>query len=154
MKFVITPKICMKVFLDSSVIIAALLSPEGGSAQIFEFCEAGVLKGYISKDVKKECEEVIKRKFPEAETDFKKLLKIVHLKLMKNVKPTFLRNAKSWISHPKDSKILAAAKQAEVNYLLTLDIKHFIKDPHVSEKANIKILTPGDFLKIFRKELN
>lgn len=144
----------MKVFLDSSVIIAALLSAEGGSAQIIEFCEANVLQGYISMDVKRECEEVIKRKFPEAERSFKKLIKIGRLKIVKRIKPKLLRNAKNWMEYLKDSKILAAAKQAEVNYLLTLDIKHFIKDPHVSEKANIKILTPGDFLKFFRKELN
>lgn len=144
----------MKVFLDSSVIIAALLSPDGGSAQILEFCEAGILKGYISTDIKRECENVVKRKFPEAEANLGKLIKISRLKITKKIKPNLLRYAKDWIEYLQDSKILAAAKQTEVDYLLTLDIKHFIKDSGVSGKAHIKIFTPGDFLKLFRKEFN
>lgn len=144
----------MKIFLDTSVIIAALLSPEGGSAQIVKFCEAKLLQGFISSDVERELFEVVQRKFPEALPYARQLLKIAKLKTVKKIKPSLLRRALPWIGHPQDAKILAAAAQAEVDYLTTLDIRHFLKDPAVAQKSNLKICTPGDFLKIFRGSLN
>ncbi len=144
----------MKIFIDSSVVIAALLSPGGGSAQTINFCEIPILDGYISLDVIGEVKEVIERKLPGIHKEFEKLLKIASLKVVKKISPPLLRNVKRWLDHPKDAKILAAAKMAHVDCLVSLDIKHFIKDPRIAEKAQIKILTPGDFLKFFRKELN
>lgn len=144
----------MKVFLDTSVLVAALLSPEGGSAQIVEFCEAKLFQGVISSDVDRELMEVIRRKFPEVELHAKKILKAAHLKIIKKTAPTFLKKASRWIEYLNDAKILAAAKQGKTDYLITLDIRHFLKDPKIAQKAGMKISTPGDFLKIFRSGLN
>lgn len=140
----------IKIFLDTSVIIAALLSPEGGSAQIATFCEAKLLQGFVSSDVKKELTEVIQKKFPEAKSNIDKLLQIMHLKTVKKLKPALFKKALKWISHHNDAKILAAAVQSETDYLLTLDIRHFLKNPAVAQKSNLKICTPGNFLQIFR----
>jgi predicted nucleic acid-binding protein len=48
--------------------------------------------------------------------------------------------------HPKDAAILAAALQAGVDYLVTLDRRHFgPAAPHVA--ASIRIVTPGELLR-------
>lgn len=140
----------MKIFLDSSVIIAALLSPQGGSGRILELCEAKIIKGIISQDVVREIQEVIERKLPTLKSSFKKLLKISRLTIIKKVKPSWQNKAKRWIPYEKDAFILAAAKQTNADFLLTLDLKHFIKDQTVAQKSDIKIYTPGDFLNILR----
>lgn len=140
----------MKIFLDSSVIIAALLSPQGGSGRILELCEAKIIKGIISKDVVREIQEAIERKLPELKSSFKKLLKISRLRTIKQIKSSWRHKAKRWISYEKDALILAGAKQANVDFLLTLDLKHFIKDQTVAQKSGLKIYTPGDFLNILR----
>jgi hypothetical protein len=41
----------MRVFFDASVIIAALLSPNGGSALLLQFIKAGVIVGITSQTV-------------------------------------------------------------------------------------------------------
>lgn len=144
----------MKIFLDSSVLIAALLSSEGGSAQILEFCEAGLLQGNISRDVLREIEEVVQRKLPEIHSKIRKIMRSSSLKIIGKIHPLLLKKSRGWIADPGDAKILAAAKQGRVQYLITLDLRHFIKDPRVAEKSGLKILTPGDFLKMFRLLLN
>ncbi len=135
----------MKIFLDSSVIIAALLSEKGGSAKIVKLCEAKLLKIYISEDVIKEIEEVLGRKMPEAKPLFKKLLVFAHFKKV-TVTVSHIKRAKAWISDENDAKILAAAKQSKVDYLITLDINDFIRDSSVSRKSGLVIVTPADFL--------
>lgn len=144
----------MKIFLDSSVLIAAFLSPEGGSAQILEFCEAGLLQGNISLDVLREIKEVVKRKLPEIHPQIQKIIRSSSLKVIGKIRPSLLKKSRGWIADPGDAKILAAAKQGGIQYLITLDLRHFIKDPRVAEKSGLKILTPGDFLKMFRLLIN
>lgn len=136
----------MKVFFDSSVIIAALFSHTGASATIISFCEPKLIGGYISDGVVSEVNEVLRRKFPEALNLFKEFMKISKLKVVVVKPKSKISLAKKWIKDPDDAKILAAAKQIEVDYLLTLDIRHFIRDEGVSIKSGLNILTPGDFL--------
>lgn len=143
----------MTVFLDTSVLIAAFLSPEGGSAKILELCEARLIKVFISKDVVREIEEVSAKKFPELKQHFKKLLKTADIKILQKVKPLFLKLALKWISYQADAKILAAAKQISNAILITLDIRHFIYDINVSKKSGVKIMTPADFLQNFARNL-
>ena len=52
--------------------------------------------------------------------------------------------------HPDDAPILAAAVNSGVDLLVTWDRKHFI-GKNISIRSNLKIVTPGEFLKYFRK---
>lgn len=137
----------MRIFIDSSVIISALLSPEGGSAKIIELCEAGIFDGYISGQVRNEILMVIERKIPEIKKVFLALLNTDSLSLLETVPAKFISNAEKWISDPNDVHILAAAKFLDVDCLITLDIRHFIKDTSVAKLSGLKILPPKDFLK-------
>lgn len=143
----------MRLFLDSSVFISALISNTGASAQILALCEARLLEIYISDEVEEEVFNVFDRKFPELKPLFNDLLKTVKLKRIKTAKDKISKEVASWIKDPKDVKILMGAKKAEVDYLVTLDKRHFIKDEKVSEKSGLTILTPGDFLNQFYSEL-
>ena len=141
----------IKVFIDSSVIIAGLISDEGGSAKILALCESGVVEGWISDKVIEEINEVIARKFPELNIHFKKVVKIAKLKMVKNLNKKLVKEAEEWISDSNDAPILAAAKFAKVDVLLTLDIRHFIRDVEVTKKSKLQIMTPGEFLQGFVK---
>lgn len=136
----------MKLFLDSSVLLAALWSETGGSAKILALCEAKMVEGYISNTVIEEVQRVLARKAPEILPIFKKLLKVTQLKIVHDVTPHRIEQAKKWIKDPNDAPILAAAKKERVDALITLDLKDFIRDPNVSLKSGLKIYTPGDFL--------
>ena len=56
------PPTNLKVFLDSSVVFAAVLSPTGGARKLFQLGEAGLLRLFIGPNVLRECEEVVRRK--------------------------------------------------------------------------------------------
>ncbi len=49
-----------------------------------------------------------------------------------------------------DAPILAAVKSEKIDYLITLDTKHF-KNSKVTNYIKTPIVTPGEFLKEFRK---
>lgn len=136
----------MKIFLDSSVIIAALLSETGGSAKIMSLCETGLFEGYISQEVIKEIHTVLQRKLPGALPLFEKLIFSSKCKKITLKKSAKTKEAQKWIRDPFDVHVLLAAKQIPADYLITLDIKHFIRDPEVAKKSGLIILTPGDFL--------
>lgn len=141
----------IRVFFDSSVLIAAMISDIGGSAKILIYLEAGFFEGYISKQVVDEVSTVIARKLPEINDKFKDLLKFSKLKIVPAIKAEFLKKAEKWISDTNDVPILAAAKQVSADVVLTLDLRHFIHDPEVAKKSGMTILTPGEFLKGFVK---
>jgi len=52
--------------------------------------------------------------------------------------------------HPKDAAILAAAMRAGVDYLVTLDRRHFLDDPEVARRSGLRIGAPGDSIAWFR----
>ncbi len=139
----------IKIFIDSSVIISAMISSEGASRQVLTLCEAETLDGVISDKVIEEVGRVIMIKFPKMKGDFEALLRIVKFKIIKKISGDLLLRAKKWISDENDVPILAAAKFAKVDVLLTLDIRHFIRDPDVSKKSKLKIMTPGEFMRGF-----
>lgn len=141
----------IKVFFDSSVLIASMLSETGGSAKILMYLEAKFFEGYISKPVVNEVNAVIARKMPEMASIFQNLLKFSKLKIVEKVEPKLLKEAEKWISDKNDAPILAAAKQISADIVLTLDLRHFIYDKDVAKKCGMKILTPGEFLKGFVK---
>jgi len=50
-----------KVFLDTSVVFAAVLSPSGGARKLFQLGEARMLGLFVGHAVLRECEEVVRR---------------------------------------------------------------------------------------------
>ena len=58
----------------------------------------------------------------------------------------------SKIIHHNDALILAAAIEADVDYLVTWNTRHFQKKA-VRDYVQFPILTPGEFLEEFRRAL-
>lgn len=48
----------------------------------------------------------------------------------------------------KDASILAAAKESGVDFLITLDKKHFLS-PRAKKEAGLPVVTPAEFLQYF-----
>ncbi|MFA4814730.1 MAG: putative toxin-antitoxin system toxin component, PIN family [Candidatus Gracilibacteria bacterium] len=136
----------MRIFLDSSVIIAALHSKTGASSQILALSQEEILEVFISNQVEEEVMDVLERKYAYLKPIFRSLLKTSKLKQVKTSDKAMPKGASAWIKDPKDIKILIGAKAARAHYLITLDLRDFIKDKTVAEKTGLAILTPGEFL--------
>ena len=55
-------------------------------------------------------------------------------------------------THPKDAPIVAAARVAAVDYLVSLDRRHLVDVLAVAARSGLTILLPGDLLQRLRAE--
>ena len=137
-----------RVFLDTSVLIAGLASPTGASAAIRDLGESEALRIVLSRQVLIEADRVLLRKFPHLIERYRLFIKSLSPELADDPSPDEVRAAEAVID-PNDAPILAAAKQARVDYLVTLNTKHFLISK-VRAFYGAPIVTPGEFLAAFR----
>jgi putative PIN family toxin of toxin-antitoxin system len=133
----------IKVFLDSSLIIAGLASSRGGSREVLLLAELGVIIPVISEQVVTEVLRNLERKVPQCLPEFYALFKILPLMMAPEPSKEIRTKAHSLLN-PADAEILAAALSAEADWLLSLD-KHFL-DSNLEKELLLRIASPGIFL--------
>ncbi len=141
-----------RVFLDTSALLAGLASPTGASNVILSLGEAGLITLLICEQVLVEAERNLYAKLPVALHAYRRFLSVCPHVLVAMPTPEQVREAAA-IIHPKDAPILAAAMLAQVDYLVTLNRKHFLDDPAVAHKSGLVMGSPGDFLAWFHTRL-
>ena len=136
-----------KVFLDSSVVIAATLSFSGGSFCIIRDSISHQYKLLISNYILEECIRILKEKYPQKLFILTLILDSFSFEIVKDPPSSEVERLIKIIDF-RDAPVLAAALKHKVRYLITLDKKDFL-GPKVLEFAQRKqllILTPGEFL--------
>ncbi|MCK6584431.1 MAG: PIN domain-containing protein [Anaerolineales bacterium] len=144
----------IKVFLDSSAVMAGVISSAGAARVLLVMSENGQIETFISEQVIVESERSIAKKVPQALPEFRQTLKDANLKVVHNPTQEEIEENLSLIADPDDVPILLAAMRTHVDYLATHNRKHFLNDPKVAEKAGLKIGTPGDVLAWIRENLS
>lgn len=130
------------VFLDSSVLFSAVNSPTGGSSKIFTLTSIKLL---TSKVVLTEVERNIREKLHTFHLE-RFFMLVDKLQILDQLPDkNLIQKAKEAIVS-KDAVILAEAKQAKSDYLVTLDRKHFLTNSAISFFKPKKIVTPKMFL--------
>jgi predicted nucleic acid-binding protein len=136
-----------RVFIDSSVLFSAVYSTSGHSSDLLVMGAEGDTLAVISDFVIIETRRNIREIKPEKLARLDRLLVTVKFEIVK-VSSNDVADAKQWIVL-KDAPVLAAAKIASVDMLVTLDKKHFLGQPELENYINAPILTPKEaFLKI------
>ena len=140
-----------RIFFDTSVYIAALLSPKGAAGELMRLVEVGALRMVVSQEVIIEADRVLSEKFPELIQENRRLWK--HLSPEIAPDPT-INQAKLFLEIlPKaDATILCSAHLAEVSAFVTWNTRDFMGQ-HVLALVDFPILVPADGLKLFRKWL-
>lgn len=142
------------IFLDSSALIAGVISETGAAHVLLQLGETEDILLTISEMVLVESERSIARKSPRNLNDLRRLFKTANLRIVDDPSKKEVEANLYLIEDPNDVPILLAAMKAKVDYLATHNRKHFLDDPKVSERAGIKIGTPGDVLAWIRENLN
>jgi len=111
----------LKVILDTSVCVAALLSKSGGSAKVFEAVSSSRVHGFYTDEMLAEITEVLKRKKFNLEKE--KRERFIHLFvesafLVKPLKEFEVAKCRD----PKDDVFLSLANQIEADFLVSLDL--------------------------------
>ena len=136
----------INLFLDCSALIAGIVSAKGAARALLLLAEAGQIAVTISEQVLVETERAVARKVPTALSDLRQAILASQAQIVRDPSPEELSAHPNLISHPADSPIVVAAMHAKVDYLVTLNRKHFIDDPEVAWKSGLNIGTPGDAL--------
>lgn len=136
-----------KIFVDSDVIISSLISSSGAS--YFLLNQTSNLKFYISNISHKELVEVVDR-LKIAQDKLKNLLKKRFKKInLKDDLAEIKLSYSEYITDPDDTHIVAGAKEAKVNFLISYNTKHFKVDK-IKQDFNIVVMTPAIFLQYLR----
>jgi predicted nucleic acid-binding protein len=143
----------INLFLDSSALIAGIISAKGAARALLLLAEGGQIAVTISEQVLAETERAIARKVPIALSDLRQAILASQAKIVRDPLPDEVSAHPNLISHPADIPIVLAAMQAKVDYLVTLNHKHFIDDPEVARKSGLNIGTPGDTLSWVRGQI-
>jgi predicted nucleic acid-binding protein len=141
-----------KIFLDTSVIFAAVFSPDGGSRLVFRLGEIGILDIWVGQSVIQEAEEVVRRKVPHTLPDLAILLSIVRTSLGSSPGIREYEQARELVHYLPDARVLAEAMCAAPDWFVTLDRKRFLEN-RLLAKLPFRIGTPGDFLEAFKENL-
>jgi len=138
----------MKVFFDASVIIAALLSPNGGSAQLFKYITLKKIIGITSQTVIEEILEEEKFiKISKSREEIEKFIAGSGLIVRKSVGETDIEKYRYSIDI-EDAHLVAGANLTKCDYLVSLDQKHVLRQDIKEQFLPLKIVSPGDLLEI------
>jgi predicted nucleic acid-binding protein len=140
-----------KVFLDTSVIFAAVLSPTGGARKLFQLGEAGMLKLVIGPNVLRECDEVVRRKVPSSLPALAQLLALGQVETSIAPAKRQIALARSIVEYEPDALVLAEAISARPDWFITHDKEHFLKERKGSNPA-FNIGTPGDLIQTLKDD--
>ena len=137
-----------RLFLDASVLMAAVGSKTGGSALIFELCRHHKARGVNSHLVLLEAERNIRIKMGrDALLRFYHEIASLDLELVEAPTQDEI-DAQIRNIDRKDAHVLAAAVKGNVRFLLTLDRKHFMSSKTRHAGLPFQIVTPGEFLSL------
>ena len=126
------------VFVDSSVLFSAVNSPTGGSAKLFTLTKITLI---TSRLVLTETERNVRGKLESYHLE-RFFMLVGKMTIADQLPKERLIKEATMVIVEKDAVILAEAKQAAVDFLITLDKKHFLT-PQVSNFLKPKkALTP------------
>lgn len=138
-----------RVFFDTSVYIAALLSPDGAAGELIRLAESQAVTMVVSQEVIIESDRVLGAKFPELVQESRRLWK--HLAPEIAPDPTSDQIKPFARKLPKgDAAILCSAHLAKVSAFVTWNTRDFMA-PGVASLVDFPVVVPADALKLFRK---
>lgn len=136
-----------RIFVDANVLIAGADSRSGASRAVLLMAEIGLFTLVVSRQVLDEAERNLRKKLPRALPNFAAQLAHLQLEIVPDPSPA---EASKWesIIEAKYAPILAAAIQANVDRLLSLNTKDFT--PLVAQQSGLLLQTPAQFIQDVR----
>lgn len=141
-----------RVYLDTSVLFAAVWSESGGARLILKLGEAGAVSLWVGPWVLREAEAVLGRKSPASRPHMALLLDRAQMHVGPEAGTEALAQARSVVDYPPDAQVLAEALAIGADYVVSLDREHLVGNPG-TDALPFAVGTPGDFLEWYRQQL-
>ena len=140
-----------KVFLDTSVLFAAIYSERGTARDLLRLAILEKATLYVSGLVLEETERNIEKKAPEKLETYQALMNSVAFTIVADPSKEEVLAAYAY-TVLKDAPIIAAAINAHPDYFVTYDRKDLLDKPEVAEKSGLKIVTPDVVVKFLSEQ--
>lgn len=134
------------LFLDSSALIAGIVSAQGAARVLLLLAEDEKVDLLVSEQVIAEVERNIARKMPRFLPLVREMILHAKVQILRDPGPAEVQARMNWIGHAADVPVLVAAAEANVDFLATLNKRHFLDDSNVMKRSGLRIGTPGDAL--------
>lgn len=117
--------ITLTVFFNASVIIAGLISQNGGSAKLLKYVKENKIKGIISEII---YDEVMRKseKIGLSPNEIKRKLFLIFDNIKKAPEENLVRKFNNIVIDLGDSHVLASSTEVKADFLVTLDKKHLL----------------------------
>lgn len=139
----------LKVFVDSDVIISSLISSSGAAFLLLN--ETDDLDLFISTVSNQELLEVVHRLHLSQEKLENLINKRLSTTLLKKSLEEIKMEFSKYVLDIDDAHIVAGAKEANVQFLISYNTKHFKADK-LKEDFNIILTTPANLLQYLRSQ--
>ncbi len=120
---------------------------------ILRLAEAGVVVLVLGRRVREELEAVFQEKAPDLIADLAIVIDCCRPELCGGARPQTKRRLLRLVGHPADAAVLAEAWDSRVDYFVTLDKAHMLKNSRLRRQAPFPIGTPGDCLAWINKRI-
>jgi len=141
------------IYLDTSVVFAAVLSPLGGSLKVFQLSEVGAVRIVLGPQLLKEAENVVRRKMLSSLPDLARLLSGARVQVRESVGMEHLEQARQLVSYQPDAPVLVEAMAILPDWFITHDKVHFLRDDHLKQNLPFQMGTPGDLLQELKRTI-
>lgn len=135
------------VLFNASVVLAGLKSRTGGSGELLQWVKQSKIKGIISETI---FDEVLRNaeRIGFTRRQAEKGTKDIFIQVLQAPKEKTVERFKEEVLDLGDAHVLASAKEAEVQFLVTLDKKHLLvlKD----RIKTFKIVSPGQLIGLLK----
>ena len=140
-----------RVFLDASVLFSASYSSRGASREIIRRGIWGELTVVVSRYVLEEVRRSLEAKAARAVDAYEEFVSLLSPEITPDASHAELKEAASYVNL-KDAPVVAAAVRAEVEYLVTLERRHLMRDSVVGRRSGLNIVTPEQLLTILKDD--
>ena len=139
------------VIFNASVVLAGLRAPKGGSGKVLSWAKERKIQGTVSEII---LDEVL-RHVAKIGWEEKQALRCLGNIFRKIFPPPQKENVKLYENIVKDlgdAHVLASAKEAKADFLVTLDKKHLLVLKNKID--DFEILTPGQLIEKLLGKIN
>lgn len=136
----------MRVYFVASVIIAALLSPTGGSSLLIEYVKKGRITGITSQTVIAEVlDDEVRKKIKRSKEEIEQFITQSKLMVREHITAEETAPYKNKIDI-EDSHLNAGATSTKCSFLVSLDKKHILNENIRKIFLSLRIVSPKELL--------
>ena len=143
----------IRLFLDSNVLTAGMVSSWGLDKATLSLCAARVCRLVLAQVVRDEVEENLllhAEGLPALDgeqliEDYRKLIRLTDPEIVPYPDRDLVRASRHLIRHAADVPVLLSAMASKPDWLLTHNTKHFTKT--VARRTSLRIATPAEFFR-------